>query len=256
MSKWLRKQNAAQLAAQLREAGQHEKADEIESLLAQAAQAANEETPVAQLAVEEPVELSVEEEAKEIMTERVEKVENLIQDKRDREQELHRALSMVEALRKNGKAKEAAELVSVITSLAESSSKDIDHAHALDGLDGVILKIDHQKQMIGDYIESLEDCIPQDSADLTAWDDVEEMCGFLQVYTNVLQQQKELAENWVSMLNIPSAKDAYTSKLDDANEVIKMATCISLQLQQLAASVQIKAVQQDMQGEKAAEQAP
>ena len=83
------------------------------------------------------------------------------------------------------------------------------------------------------------------------------------------------------MLNIPSAKDAYTSKLDDANEVrpemcvwlvysrftspsllnirlqvIKMATCISLQLQQLAASVQIKAVQQDMQGEKAAEQAP
>ena len=70
----LRKQNAAQLAAQLREAGQHEKADEIESLLAQAAQAANEETPVAQLAVEEPVELSVEEEAKEIMTERVEKV--------------------------------------------------------------------------------------------------------------------------------------------------------------------------------------
>ena len=93
-------------------------------------------------------------------------------------------------------------------SVTDIGAQDIDHAHALDGLDGVILKIDHQKQMIGkpkpymiravtgcgggagDYIESLEDCIPQDSADLTAWDDVEEMCGFLQVYTNVLQQQK------------------------------------------------------------------
>ena len=72
----LRKQNARQMIAQLREVGQHQKADEIEGLLAQADQAAHGDVSEVKEAPEDVAQSkevqSVEDEAKEMMADRVE----------------------------------------------------------------------------------------------------------------------------------------------------------------------------------------
>eukprot|EP00658_Telonema_sp_P-2_P014263 TRINITY_DN15418_c0_g1_i12.p1 TRINITY_DN15418_c0_g1~~TRINITY_DN15418_c0_g1_i12.p1 ORF type:complete len:379 (+),score=144.84 TRINITY_DN15418_c0_g1_i12:110-1246(+) len=243
---------ARALVVMLRENGNHEKADEVEGLLAQMPalpplKPTNSSLNEAATASEQP---SPAQQRKPTLAP-MEGIESLIQEKREREQDLQRALGMVNKLKEVGRTREAVELIQVVTDLAESSSKDMDEAHTVDNLEMICDKISTQTHMIGEYVGTLEESIPQDSSELKAWTDILEMCDFLDMYVRMLGQQKALATDYVGLLQDEEAKLGYIKKLVDADEVLKSAQCISLQLQNLAVNVQMKEMRSQEQPEAA-----
>jgi len=108
----------------------------------------------------------------------------------------------------------------------------------LDKMDSIMSKIDEQVQMIGEYVESVEDMIPSSKNQSVDAEQFGEVVAFLNKFADILDRQLTLGKCWVQQLG-KDQQAKYTKRLQDGQDTIQTILMLMQQFEGLQASLTV-----------------